>query len=117
MEFVSMIGIAMLVFFGYMFLFSELFNDNIDEKKHSLATDLAFSLQNEFIMASEVNLGYRREFTVPENLDGYDYDLANTKNVLIVNYTQPLVIPETVGNITKGINVIENLNGTLCLNC
>ena len=58
--------------------------------------------------------------TVPDDLDGYDYEIYNLGRYLILNYSMGqflLLIPNTTGSVKKGDNTIENIQGSVCLNC
>ena len=54
-----MSGALMVVIF--MVTFSELYQDNITDKKRILAEDFGYSIQNEFIMAAEAKSGYKKD--------------------------------------------------------
>jgi len=101
-------------------IFSELYQDNISDKKRILFEDYGYGLQNEFLMAKQTRPGYTRTFEIPQNLEGFDYQIRIINNVLILNYTVntfQISIPNVTGNIIKGTNTIINENDTLCLNC
>ncbi len=111
---------AMFMVIVFMVVFSELNKDNTRDKKSMLAEDFAYSVQNEFIIATQVLPGYRREFFLPYTLEGFDYTISIINNVLRINYTDnvfELPIPEINGVIQKGKNIIVNQNNTICLNC
>ena len=110
-----MSGAVMLVIFAV--IFSELYQDNITDKKRILAEDFAYSIQTEFIMAAESKSGYKRTFEIPITLEGFPYDISIQNGYLFVNYTTELMIPQVVGSIKKGKNVITNVDSILCLNC
>jgi hypothetical protein len=104
----------------FMVMFSELYQDNLSDKKRILAKDFGASVQNEIIVASETKPGYIRYFDVPEEIEGYDIELSIINSVLLVNYTDAVVvfnIPTVVGQPVQGLNKIENINDTICLNC
>jgi hypothetical protein len=109
---------AMIIIF--MVIFSELYQDNLRDKKAILAQDFGYSLQNEFMMAAQARSGYSRTFDIPQNLEGFPYDVSIISNVLVINYTDnifSLPIPEANGIIKKGTNIIANKNNTICINC
>ena len=109
---------AMVIIFTV--IFSELYQDNLRDKKRILFEDYGYALQNEFFMAKQTRPGYTRTFEVPQNLVGFDFQILIINNVLLLNYTDnifPVSIPNITGYIQKGTNVIINENDTLCLNC
>jgi hypothetical protein len=115
-----MVSISIFVLFTFLYIFSELFNDNLAQKEKILFTDFAASMQKEFTMAGDASLGYSRSFIVPVTVEGFHYNIWNTRNSLVINYSKGqlgLVIPDTNGTIIIGANTIENTNGTICINC
>ena len=109
---------AMIIVF--MVVFSELYQDNLSDKKRIIAEDFGYSLQNEFIIAGETKSGYSREFEIPTTLEGYEYEVYIVNNVLVINYTEnvfALPIPEVTGDLKDGINRISHINNTICVNC
>ncbi|MBU0757653.1 MAG: hypothetical protein KKF44_06290 [Nanoarchaeota archaeon] len=120
MEFIIMIGLALAVMITFIGIISELIGRNVDEKKKLIIEDFGLSIQNEFIMASEANLGYRREFVIPVKIEGIIFDITNDEKSLKLNYSRGINyfrIPDTIGFVVKGNNLIQNENGTVCINC
>jgi len=108
-----------LILIIFMTLFSEIYQDNIRTQKIRLFEDFAYGLQAEFILASQVNPGYRREFTLPERLEGFDYEIYISNSMLVVNYSEnqyALPIPNVTGYIFKGKNILVNQDNLIMLN-
>ena len=86
--------------------------------------DLAISIQQELIFASELEDGYRREFYLPTKLNNIDYSITNGNTssyngYLTFQYESQeffYIIPAVVGSIQKGSNVLRKYNNTLYLN-
>ena len=119
-EFIFMImtGTAMILIFTV--IFSELYQDNLTDKKNIIMQDFGYSIQNEFLIASQTLPGYTRTFDVPEKLEGFTYEATIIGNVLLINYTIntfAFPIPPVSGELKKGANVLVNENNSLCLNC
>jgi hypothetical protein len=115
-----MIMAATAMILVFMVVFSEVYQDNIRDKKQILAQDFGYSVQNEFIIAVEAKPGYKRMFQIPSTLEGFPFEISNTETTLIINYTDNtlmLPIPEVKGNIRKGPNIMTYDNNTICLNC
>jgi hypothetical protein len=103
----------------FMTLFSGIYQDNLKDKKRNTFEDFSYSLQSEFIIASQVHSGYRRVFFLPEKLDGFDYSAYITGSTLVINYidnTIHLPIPKVSGNLVKGNNLIFNQDNNITLN-
>jgi hypothetical protein len=118
-EFMFMILAGMFVIIIFMTLFSELYQDSLKDKKRNAFEDFSYSLQNEFILASQVHVGYRRTFLLPEKLDGFDYGAYITESTLVINYTDntiQLPIPKVKSNLIKENNIIFNQDNNLTLN-
>ncbi len=113
-----MMGAVMVIVF--MTLFSELYQDNLKDKKKILAEDYGYYLQTELILASEAKSGYKRVIDIPYDLEGFDFDLYLISSVLIINFSDaaiPFNVPKVNGQLVKGKNTIENTNNSICLNC
>lgn len=94
----------------------------MDTKQNILVEDFAYSVQMEFILASEAHEGYIREFELGTTLEGYEYSIEIENNdLLLINYSDNkqyfLPIPYTNGEIAKGINLLEKKNESICINC
>jgi hypothetical protein len=106
-----MIVAGMLIVILFMALFSEVYQDNLRSKKRIIFEDFGYSLQNQS--------GYRRTFSVPEKLDGFDYQAKINRTMLVIDYTDnvfALPVPNVTGNFIIGANVIVNQNNRLFLN-
>jgi hypothetical protein len=90
------------------------------EEERSLVKDVGVMVQQELVIASNVEDGYVRVFNVPSKLDdSINYDLQIINNTLIANtseYECVLNVPSTIGNIQKGNNTINKTDGVLYLN-
>jgi hypothetical protein len=121
MEFIAMLGMAIVVVIIMVFLLSNQIDENWSEKNRIVLSDYGFYIQNEFLLAQESTQGYQRTVTVPDKIEGIPFTIYNTNRYLIVNYSKgslpPWIIPNTRGNITKGVNVFRNIDGSVCINC
>ena len=120
MEFIFMIMAGTFMIIIFMVIFSELYQDNIRDKKRILIEDYAYSLQNEFILASAARQGYVRNFFVINTLEGFNYEVSLSNKILFLNDSENiflLSIPNVNGTIKKGWNIITNQNGYICINC
>ena len=110
---------GMLIMIIFMALFSEIYQDNIRNRKTRLFEDYTYSLQMEFILASQVAPGYRRTFTVPERLEGFEFEAYIVNSMVVVNNSENLFalpIPNVTGVLVKGQNVIINDDNIIKLN-
>lgn len=110
-EFILMISLAMVVLIILVGVLYYLFYNYSEEKNINKLTDLGYSLQNEFILAAEVEPGYERNITFPENIDGTNYSIRISDNDVIIKYRDIeylFAIPQVNGVIsTKGEHTIR----------
>lgn len=111
---------ASIILVMFISMLSELYGDNMSDKKRIIAEDYGMSLQQEFLLAQSSQPGYIREFEIYPKLEGYTYKASVVNTALIINYTEGMVIykiPKVNGQLIVGINIIKNVNDTICLNC
>jgi hypothetical protein len=116
--FMIVAGTLMIILF--MVVFSEMYQDNMKDKKAILARDFIYSVQNEFIMAAEATPGYARNFFLPEKLEGFDYEVYINGTILTIDYIDNILIlpiPNVTGSIKKGDNAILKSEDKICINC
>lgn len=119
MEFVFLIGLAFMVMLVFISSTRSEFNELVSEEERSLVKDVSVMVQHELIIASNVDDGYSRKFSVPSDLDGINYTIQITDNVLITStdeYEYVLNVPSVTGNIQKGNNTINKTNNIIYLN-
>lgn len=119
LEFVMLFGISILIM-GLLILFIYEANKNkAEEKIDYKMKDFSYSVQSEFVLASEMNNGYSRSITIPNKVEQTDYNITIIGNNLVVSYhgiSYYSQIPNTIGNITKGINLLLKKNDTIYIN-
>ncbi len=118
-EFMLLVGV---VFFAVLVLVAASYT-NISElkgkKEFLMAKDVASIVQNELVLASQVEDGYSRSFLLPENLDGVQYTLLVINNSLTITTSKSsyfVRIPAVQGNAAKGMNNITKQDNIVVLN-
>lgn len=118
-EFMSIVGLAMLVvvvFTGVLYYLSYTYSE---EKNINRLRDLGYSLQNELILASEVEYGYERTLTIPDKIEGTGYSISQTTTNLVLRYKQTELvfpIPQVTSSLSKGCNkVTKDINGNVTI--
>lgn len=113
-EFIVLIVILFSVFLVYTVNTRSQMDEIRDKKEYALLNDVAKTAQNEILTAVKVEDGYRREFELPDTLEGINYSI-NITGIMVVayseNHEQALIIPQVNGTIKKGVNVITKENG------
>jgi hypothetical protein len=114
-----MIVAGMFIVILFMAIFSEIYQDNLKSKKRIIFEDFGYSIQNELILASQVQPGYRRAIYLSGSLDGYEYTVNISHMTLVIDYTDntfALPIPNITGNFVPGTNIITNKDNKVFLN-
>ncbi len=89
------------------------------EKERMILQNIALDVQHEINLAAESSEGYYREFKIPENILGRDYQINITNNRIYASIGQFGVsyrVFEVNGVIKKGLNNITNKNGAIFIN-
>jgi hypothetical protein len=119
LEFLILTGFALVIFITVLALLSKNIYFMNKNKQDILGEDIATKIQKEVLLASNMEDGYKREFSIPSMLGNQDYTISIINNEVILqkgiqNFWKE--IPSVSGNITKGNNIIRKTNGTIYLN-
>ncbi|MBU1198350.1 MAG: hypothetical protein KKF46_08760 [Nanoarchaeota archaeon] len=109
-EFMIMIGLSMIIIMVLAGVLYVLTHDYSEQRNINRLTDLGYSLQNEIILASEVELGYERNISIPSEIEDLDYTITTLNNDIIITYRRTELlfpIPNITGTLQKGINTIR----------
>jgi hypothetical protein len=123
-EFLMYIGVAFGVVIVLLAVILSVSENNTDIKTRQDMDDLGKSLQQEFLLASQLEDGYIRKINLPMTMNGKEYNAtlgqSNPLNsYLVIAYSNSelfYLIPPIVGNMTLGDNILRKYNGTLYLN-
>ena len=118
-EFLLLVGVAFVM--AIVFLIGSLsdIKDLSEKKEYFLVREQADRIWQEISLAVQVEDGYRRSFTIPEQLENREYGILMSNNTLILtseHVTYILRIPGVGGNITKGVNNITREEGMVRIN-
>lgn len=119
LEFVLFFSIAIFVMTVLLVTFYEINKNTVDEKITMKMDDFHYSIQSELILASQMNDGYVRSFSLPSSLENTDYNMSIINNNIVLSYnglTHYKKIPYTIGNLVKGTNTLTKTNNTIYLN-
>ncbi len=89
------------------------------EKEKIIIQSIALDVQDEINIAAKSSEGYSREFKIPENIFGKNYEINISGNFIYVSLKELGIsykISEINGSIKKGLNLIRKENGTVYLN-
>jgi len=124
-EFIIIFGAVFFFFIAFLIVIQKTTESkNLDEER-IIAQNIALSIQDEISLASESSDGYYREFKIPDNIIGKEYNVSivqtgtESGSVYVQSGTKIgisyRVLP-VFGNIQKGLNTIRNQNGVVYLN-
>jgi len=116
LEFMMLIGLVFFVFL--IFLGIILYNLQDLNKREELADleDVALKVQNELNLATSVNNGYSRDFTLPAKVNGRDYSISQGTELITFETNKYFVskrIPVITGTVQKGTNTITKQGGVI----
>lgn len=119
MEFVILVGLLFFVMLLFLTFIREYLVDVRSDKDRELLKDIAYAVQAEIHIATGVDDGYERDFTVPEQIDHINYTINITGNQIWAateNSEVVIDIPEIVGTLSIGSNTIRKSGGVVYLN-
>lgn len=119
-----MIVVSFALLFTFAVVIQSLSTQKNEQKTFEEVNNLGISLQNEFLLASELEDGYTRIIYVPETINGLQYTITNGNatdgdGYLEINFLDLGIgynIPLLNGTIQKGNNVLHKTDGWLVLN-
>jgi hypothetical protein len=112
-EFTILLGFALLLtMVSILFLYTT-GKDRTAEKIDYKMYDFGSSLQNEFILASQMNDGYVRTITLNDKIEQTAYNISIiSQKAIQISYNDRNIyfkIPEVQGSLIKGINTIRTV--------
>ena len=121
MEFFTLAGMAFLAAIIFAGLSVNEMREFKDAKDFFLIKDLGLKLQKEVSIASYVEDGYERDFTLPDKLENsVDYYILTKNTSITINSSKTVFsarIPVIYGkNFTKGSNKLEKIDGKVYVN-
>lgn len=118
-EFIVILGFVLLFFVG---IFAVIQSNRVEKEKQNedvLLQNLALDVRDELNIAAEASEGYMRNFTVPPNVLGIDYDINVSDGYVYLTserYSVTYRCAQVNGNLIKGTNTIKKENGEVYLN-
>ncbi len=113
LEFVMFVGIGFMVAIILMLVISQQQADRESERDDLELRDLAYMIEEEVLLASSVEPGYWRNFSVELPNDG-EFDVSVNGSYVKLTAESTLFefsVPPFQGQIVRGANVICNKNG------
>ena len=118
MEFVIMMAVAFIIGGLFLAVLLIMFRDVSEEQRVAALNDVGFMIQDELILATLVEDGYQREFTIPTKADRFPYTISNTASGVTlkssgVTITYP--IPNITGGVTQGDRIVTKQDGKVTI--
>lgn len=120
-EFIILVGAVMFFFIGFLIYIES----NLAVKEREFINNelmgLASDVKKEIELAHVASEGYSRKFSIPEKINGNDYEIQIIENSVYVRtfdgkYALSLPVNAVTGNAVKGENLIRKENGRVYLN-
>ncbi len=118
-EFAALFGFVLFFFVTFFAIIQSNQSDKYKEKERILVQDVGLGIKEEIDLAAESSDGYFREFNVPQNILGIDYEINIEDSLLYLsseNAWSSYQIPNVTGTIQKGLNNISKQNGSVFIN-
>ncbi len=120
-EFVILVGAVLFFFLAFLFALQLSSVDKNRENKNFVIKEIALTVQNEISLATESSDGYYREFEIPNNILGSEYDIDIIEDLVYLNttdgkYAIAFPVANVTGEINVGVNSIRKNSGEVYLN-
>jgi len=120
-EFVIILGVVLFFFMSFLIFVSMNMNSTTKEKRDAAMNEICHSISDEINLASASASGYERNFQIPADILGLQYNLTLDNNTLFLisedgKHAVAYSVKTVQGTLNKGSNIIENRNGTILLN-
>ena len=121
MEFIVLATFMLLVIVGFFGVTSSKVLEAREDINRKIAEDIADFAYREIEIATAVNDGYKKSFSMPQNVNGVNYSINIVDNIELtvtyLDYEHVRFLPSNVtGNITKGLNTISRNNSIIYVN-
>jgi len=121
MEFTLLIGVAMILLLGGLIIINAVTTNRTDEKTYKELDDLGKSIQDNLLLMTTLEDGFRENLEVPLTVNGRDYNIT-TGNIsqsvgyMIIDFRGTEIyypLPVIQGTLKKGNNLLQVINGTI----
>lgn len=118
-EFTILIWLALLITMIFILFLYTSGKSRTDERINAKMNDFGASLQNEFVLASQMNDGYVRNLKLKDNIESTDYNITIlSQKLLMLSYAERNIyfkIPRVNGSISKGNNIITKIGDDILI--
>ena len=120
LEFLLLIAFLSVMSFGFIYAAGVQLKSFSDNRRTDVVNDFGKMVKRELDLASIVQDGYQREFTLPKQIENkMDYTITLSSTTVIIR-AEPdaysAIVPAAVGSLQKGTNTIKKINNTIFIN-
>lgn len=120
-EFLILVSVVLFFFTTFFLAIGENISDKSRENINKIINEIAITVQDEISLATESVDGYSRNFRIPFDLNGLDYDISITDGYVYIktdNVKDTIALPvfNVTGIILKGDNYIKREGGVVFMN-
>jgi hypothetical protein len=119
-EFIIVLGVVLFFFVLFFGAIKISQGDKEKENRDMLFQNIALDVRDEINIASGASDGYYRDFTIPQNVLGTDYEINLTDIGYVYLKSERYAVSYKAvrinGDIQKGVNIIRKENGQVYLN-
>lgn len=121
MEFMILVGFLLFAFVFFLSMINSNLQDKTNERQNLKIKEIALDVKIEIDLATESSEGYVRNFSIPLDVYGSDYEISLNESIIQIrtsdgDHALSLSVSNVTGQILKGGNMIKKENGTVLLN-
>lgn len=119
-EFIIVLGVVLLFFVIFFGIIKMNQANKYEENEEKMFQNIVLDVRDEINIAAGSTDGYYREFQIPTNVYGKDYEINISSNGYVYLTSERYAVSYKASNVTgevkKGPNIIRKENGTVYLN-
>lgn len=118
-QFLILVGVMFIVFIVFIAGLGSKYKEIEDSEESVIVKDIGLKIKKEIDLVPSLSDGYERNFEVPLYIKGKNYSIFTGSGYLSVytaDHEFTARIPNIVGSVSKGENVIRKIDGVIYVN-
>ena len=120
-EFLILTGFLLFSFTIFFVAVQGNMSDKLKEREELAVKSVVITVQDEINLASQSIDGYYRQFNIPKEINGKEYEINITEGMVYLRttdgkYAIALPVQNVTGDVAKETNTIKKENGVVYLN-
>lgn len=119
-EFIIIFSAALFFFIVFFSVIQMNTEEKNLEKARIVSQNIVLGIQDEINLAAQSSNGYQREFEIPQNILGREYEINISGSYIYLTLGEKISVSYKISNITgslqKGNNLIKKENDSVYLN-